>query len=45
VDLLDLPANPESLPSTPALDDAAFEERLEAVRQALPQPLAPPVLV
>jgi hypothetical protein len=44
VDLLDLPPDPTALPASPAIDDAAFEGRLSALREALPQPFAPPVV-
>jgi hypothetical protein len=44
VDLLDLPRDPMALAATPALDDVTFEARLHAVRAALPQPFAPPIL-
>lgn len=41
--MLDLPPDPRGVPSTPALGDAAFAERLAALRAALPGvPLAPP---
>ncbi|MCZ7529190.1 MAG: DUF1802 family protein [Acidimicrobiia bacterium] len=36
VDLRGLPADPASLPSTPALSDEAFEARLSGAREALP---------
>ena len=42
VDLRDLPDDPASLPSTPALSDVAFEARLKGSAEALPGGLVPP---
>lgn len=44
VDLLGLPPDPAALRSTPALDDTAFEARLQALQAALPEPCTPPVI-
>jgi hypothetical protein len=42
VPLVDLPADPASLPSTPALTDATFASRLELVERELPDAFGEP---
>jgi hypothetical protein len=42
VDLDGLPADPASLPSSPALSDVAFEARLKGTVEALPNGIDPP---
>jgi len=44
VDLHDLPDDPASVPSTPALSDVAFEARRKGTAEALPGGLTPPAV-